>query len=187
MEDSQIIQLYFERSERAIEETNRKYENYCYQIAYRILYNREDSQECVNDTYLRAWNAIPPFRPACLSAYLGKITRNLALHIYEKNHRQKRGCGQAEMVFEELKDVLSSKNDNPEQTIELEFLVQCINNYLKTIPQLNRMVFIGRYWAFESIEMIAGRLGISQSRTKSILFRTRNGLRTYLAKEDIHV
>ena len=187
MEDAQIVQLYFERSEQAIEETKNKYENYCYQIAYHILYNREDSQECVNDTYLNAWNAIPPFRPVRLSTYLGKITRNLALHIYEKRHRQKRGGGQTELVYDELSEVLSSTEGNPEQHIELEFLTQCINAYLKTIPPLNRMAFAGRYWAFESIESIAAHLGISQSKTKSILFRTRNGLREYLAKEEIIV
>lgn len=187
MEDTKIIQLYFERSERAITETSKKYEKYCYKIAYNILYNKEDSQECVNDTYLRVWNSIPPFRPARFSAYLGKITRNLALNLYEKLHRQKRGGGQLEIVYEELQEIIPDAHQNPEKKLELEFVSQCINNYLKTIPQLNRMVFIGRYWYMDSIQTISEHLGISQSKTKSILFRVRKGLRDYFAKEGIIV
>lgn len=186
MDDKEIVQLYFERSERAIAETNIKYEKYCYRIAYNILYNREDAQECVNDTYLRVWRSIPPFRPQCFSAYLGKITRNLALNLYEKLHRKKRGGGQLDVVYEELKEVLST-GDSPETKIELDFLTECINNYLSTLSQMNRMAFVGRYWYMDSIKAISDHLGISQSKTKSILFRARNGLKEYLKKEGIIV
>lgn len=184
MEDYEIVQLYFARSEKAIEATAKKYEKYCYKIAYNILYNNEDSQECVNDTYLRLWKAIPPEKPSKLSVYIGKITRNLALNMYEKLHRQKRGGNQTNVVFDELENIISDRN-NPEQNLETEFVTTCINNYLKNIPKINRMVFVGRYWYMESIEEISKHLGISQSKTKSILFRTRKGLKTHLQKEGI--
>lgn len=178
MKDSEIIQLYIGRSEKAIEQTSIKYEKYCYKIAYNILYNNEDSQECVNDTYLRAWNAIPPEVPVKLSVYLGKITRNLALNLYEKLHRQKRGGTQMNLVYEELEEIISDKN-NPEDAIELQLLTSCINSYLKDLPKLNRLIFIGRYWYMDSVETISNHLGISQSKTKTVLFRTRNGLKEY--------
>lgn len=186
MEDKEIVELYFRRSEMAIEETKIKYENYCYRIAYNILYNNEDSEECVNDTYMKAWNAIPPTRPVRLSAFLGRITRNLALHVHKKKHSLKRGEGQVDVVYEELQEVISSKN-NPEEKVQVDFVASCISAYLKSLPKQQRMVFVGRYWGFESIEEIAGRLGITQGKTKTILFRTRNGLKEYLKKEGILV
>lgn len=186
MEDQEIIALYFARSERAIEETSIKYEGYCYRIAYNILYNKEDSDECLNDTWLNAWNAIPPNRPNRLSTYLGKITRNLALNVYEKGHRKKRGGGQVDVAYDELEAVLTG-NETPEDKVELEFLTNCINEYLDSLPKLHRMVFVGRYWYFESIEQIAKHLGITQSKTKTLLYRTRLGLKEHLAKEEIYV
>ena len=186
MDDQKILDLFFMRSEQAIQETSDKYQGYCYQIAYNILYNKEDSDECLNDTWLHAWNAIPPNRPNRLSTYLGKITRNLSLNMYEKKHRQKRGGGQADVAFEEL-ETLFAGEETPESTVELQFLTQCINEYLKSLPQMNRMVFVGRYWYFESVEQIAAHLGITKSKTKTLLHRTRLGLKEYLAKEEIYV
>lgn len=186
MEDQEIVELYFARSERAIEETSIKYEGYCYRIAYNILYNKEDSDECLNDTWLNAWNAIPPNRPGRLSTYLGKITRNIALNVYEKKHRKKRGGGQVDVVYDELEEILTG-HETPEERTELAFLVTCINDYLKSLPGLSRMVFVGRYWYFESVEQIAKHLGITTGRTKSLLYRTRTGLREYLEKEGIYV
>lgn len=186
MEDKEIVELYFQRSENAIEETKNKYDKYCYRIAYNILYNNEDSEECVNDTYMKAWNAIPPTKPLKLSAFLGKITRNLALHVHKKKHSLKRGEGQVHAVYEELQEVISN-HDNPEEKVQVDFVASCITTYLKTLPKQQRMVFVGRYWGFESIEEIAKRLGITKGKTKTILFRTRNGLKEYLAKEGILV
>lgn len=186
MEDREIIELYFRRSERAIEETSKKYEGYCYQIAYNILKSREDSNECLNDTWLSAWNAIPPSRPSRLSSYLGKITRNLALNVYQKEHRKKRGNGQVDVAYEELEMVLSGENP-PEDQMELKFLTECMNRYLETLSVTKRMVFVGRYWYFESIEQIAEHLGISQSKVKTTLSRVRKGLKEYLEKEGIYI
>lgn len=182
MEDEKIIELFFARDERAISETRKKYNNYCYQIAYNILYNNEDCNECVNSTWLRTWQAIPPQKPGHFSAYLGKITRNIALNVYEKMHRSKRGGGQVDVVYEELEEVVAGSN-SPQEQVELELLTSCINSYLETIPKINRLVFVGRYWRLESIEGISKHLGISQSKTKTLLFRTRNGLKEYLIKE----
>lgn len=182
MEDEKIIELYFARNEEAITETMKKYNKYCFRIAYNILFNNEDSNECVNDTWMRTWQSVPPNKPNCLSAYLGRITRNLALNVYEKVHRAKRGGGQADMVYEELEEIIANAN-SPQEQVEWEFLTACINKYINRLPKLNRLVFVGRYWNFESIESIANHLGISQSKTKSILFRTRKGLREYLIKE----
>lgn len=186
MEDEKIVELFFQRSEQALVETKHKYENYCYRIAYNILYNNEDSEECVNDTYMKAWNAIPPTKPVGLCGYLGKITRNLALHVYEKKHRKKRGEGQVEVVFEELKEVLSTK-ETPEDKVLIDLVTECINQFLRSLPQLQRMVFVGRYWHFESIEEIATHLGITKSKTKSMLYRMRKDLKQYLEKEEILV
>lgn len=186
MEDRDILELYFKRSERAIEETSRKYQGYCYQIAYNILRNREDSFECLNDTWLRAWNAIPPSRPNRFAAYLGKITRNLALNAYQKEHRKKRGSGQAEAVFEELEQAISRK-DTPEDQLEQKLLTECINRYLEVLSPEKRMIFVGRYWYFESIEQISEHLKISQSKVKTTLFRIRTGLKEYLEKEGIEI
>ncbi len=184
MEDREIVELYFHRSENAIVETKTKYEKYCYHIAYNILYNNEDVEECLNDMYMKVWNAIPPFRPSNLATYLGKVTRNLSLNVHEKKYRKKRGEGQMEVVYDELEEILSGKG-NPEEKVQLEFVTTCINQYLQSIPQMNRMIFVGRYWYFDSIEEIAKHLGITKGKTKTILFRTRRKLREYLEKEGI--
>lgn len=186
MEDKEIVELYFQRSERAVEETKEKYEKYCYRIAYNILHNNEDVEECLNDMYMKTWNAIPPLRPESLGAYVGKIARNLALHVYEKKHRKKRGAGNSEVTLNEIEEMFS-RNGNPEEKVEMDFMMSCVDDYLESLTQLNRLVFVGRYWYFESIEEIAAHLGITKSRTKSILFRTRKGLKVYLAKEGILV
>ena len=182
MDDNEIISLYFARNEDAIVQTSRKYNNYCFQIAYNILFNNEDSNECVNDTWLHTWQAVPPEKPSCFSAYLGKITRNLALNVYNRLHRTKRGGGQVDVVYDELDEVIAS-TQTPHEQVELNLLTSCINDYLSSLPKINRLVFVGRYWQFESIDNISKHLGISQSKTKSILFRARKGLREYLIKE----
>lgn len=186
MEDSKIVSLYQERSVQALEETKKKYERYCYKIAFNILHNHEDSDECVNDTYLRAWNSIPPHCPERLSTYLGKITRNLSLTNLEKKNRNKRNNGQTELAFHELEDCFTSKSQ-VEDKVEAAFVVEIINNYLKTLGQEARMAFIGRYYYFTSIRNLSKHLGISESKTKTMLYRVRIGLKECLEKEGIYL
>ena len=181
MEDEKIIDLYWERSERAIAETERKYGAYCRSIATHILYNQEDSEECVNDTYLRAWNAMPKERPAILSAFLGAITRNLSLDRYRKNHSAKRGGKEVAFVFDELIDCVSKEDGL--QSLEEKELVESLNCFLKGLRQEQRVLFLRRYWYMDSIAEIAARYSMSESKVKSILFRTRKKLWEQLQKE----
>ena len=186
MDDKQIIELYNERSETAISETANKYGKYCYTIAYHVLYSVEDSEECVNDTYLRAWNAIPPQYPEKLSAFLGKITRNLALNKYKYYLREKRGNGKTELVIDELTECVSvSKSNGTEEVVEERLLVDALNRFLYSLPKQKRNIFLRRYWYLSSIQEIAQEYGFSESKIKMILLRTRNKLKQFLEKEDI--
>ena len=144
MEDAAIVALYFERSEKAIEESQKKYGKYCYSIAFHILNNNEDTEECVNDTYLRAWESIPPNKPEKLSAYLGKITRNLALNRYHRENAQKRGDGRAALIFEELQGCLP--NGESTDVIGDLTLKEAINGFLRTLPEESMIVFLRRYF-----------------------------------------
>lgn len=184
MDDKRIIELYNERSETAISETAEKYGKYCYSIAYHILYNEEDSKECVNDTYLRAWEAIPPQCPNKLSAFLGKITRNLALNRYKYYVREKRGNGQTTLVLDELLECVPASN-NTEQAVEENLLVEVINRFLYELPKEKRIMFLRRYWYMSSIQEIAEDYGFSESKVKMTLLRIRNRLRQVLEKEGI--
>jgi len=184
MEDKQIIKLYFARAESAIEETANKYGKYCHVIAYNILYNDEDSEECVNDTYLKAWNVMPPQCPNILSAFLGKITRNLALDKYRYNNRKKRGGSQIAFALEELEDCIPAKN-TVEQAIEDEALVEVLNNFLEGLAEENRKFFMQRYWYMRTIREIATEYGVSESKVKMVLMRCRNQLKQILEQEGI--
>lgn len=184
MDDKRIIELYNERSESAISETANKYGKYCYYIAYHILYNKEDSEECVNDTYLRAWDTIPPQYPNKLSAFLGKITRNLALNRYKYYVREKRGFGQTSLVLEELQECVPASNST-EQAIEEILLVEALNRFLYALPIEKRMMFLRRYWYMSSIQEIADDFGYSESKVKMTLLRIRNKLKLVLEKEGI--
>jgi len=186
MEDSRIVELYWERSESAISETQKKYNNYCHKIAYNILTNHEDAGECVNDTYLRAWNSMPPHRPSRISTYLGKITRNLSLTCLEKRNRQKRGMGKIEIALSELEECIC-KESFVNQDMEEELIANSISDYLQTLSKESRMAFIGRYYHFNSIQNISQHLGISKSKTKSMLYRIRIGLKEHLKKVGIEV
>ena len=147
MDDRQIIELYNERSETAISETADKYGKYCYYIAYHILYNEQDSEECVNDTYLRTWQAIPPQCPNKLSAFLGRITRNLALNRYRYYMKEKRGYGQTSLVLDELQEcVPATGSTEPEQVVEDKLLSEVLNRFLHELPTEKRMMFLRRYW-----------------------------------------
>ena len=184
MDDRQIIELYNERSETAISETADKYGKYCYYIAYHILYNEQDSEECVNDTYLKTWQAIPPQCPNKLSAFLGRITRNLALNRYRYYIKEKRGYGQTSLVLDELQECVPAGNST-EQAIDEKLLVEVLNRFLYELPIEKRMMFLRRYWYLSSIKEIAEDYEISEGKVKMTLLRIRNKLKQTLEKEGI--
>lgn len=182
MEDNGIIELYFSRSEQAIAETDRKYGGFCYSIAYNILFNREDSEESVSDTYLSAWNAIPPTRPGILSSFLGKITRNLSLDKWRRRTASKRGGGEVPLALEELEQCVSD-GETPERAYERKELEVSINRFLDLLPPTERNVFLCRYWYLDSIGEIAETFGFTMAKVNSMLRRTREKLRRQLEKE----
>ena len=186
MDDRLIINLFNERSEAAISETAAKYGKYCHAIAYNILFNEEDSEECVNDTYLKAWEAIPPQNPYKLSAFLGKITRNLAITKYRYNNTGKRGSGQVALVLEELSECVPAKNST-EQEVSDKLFLEVLNSFLAELPAEKRRIFLQRYWYLRPVSDIAREFSISESKVKMILLRTRNNLKLVLEKEGIIV
>ena len=182
MDDREIVALFLARSESAISAAEEKYEKYCYSIAYQILGNHEDAMECVNDTYLRAWNSIPPERPESLAAFLGKITRNLSLNRYKKNHSKKCGGEQTDLALEEL-ELCMPKGQDPADAMELQALTGLINSFLFDQTERNRNIFIQRYWLLRPIKEIAKFYGISESGIKLALFRMRKKLAKLLQEE----
>lgn len=184
MEDKQILDLYWERSENAITETATKYGKYCHYIAYNILQDKEDSEECVNDTYLKAWNVIPPHRPNRLSTFLGKITRNLSLDKYKEKHTKKRGEGQIALALDELQECIPTTG-SVEQAIDDMVLTEVLNHFLASLSAEARKIFMRRYWYLCSVKDIARDLSISESKVKMSLLRSRNVLKTMLEKEGI--
>lgn len=182
MEDDSIVNLYWERSENAISETSKKYGNYCYSIAYSILGNVEDADESVNDTYLDAWNNIPPHRPSILSTFLGKITRRISIDKWRGRTAEKRGGGEIVLVLDELSDCIPS-NQNVEHEVEAVELSQLIDNFVMSLSPMERRVFICRYWYLDPIADIAQRFGFSQSKVKMMLHRQRKNLLNRLEKE----
>lgn len=185
MEDTAIVDLYWDRSQQAIKKTQEKYGAYCYRIAHNILYSREDSEECVNDTWLSAWNAMPQARPDRLSAFLGKITRNLSLDCYRRKNAKKRGSGEIAYLFDEMMDCV--QEDHMEEQLNRKALVDAINGFLALQKQDNRIIFVRRYWYMDSIAAIAERFEMSESKVKSSLLRTRKKLKEHLQKEGIEV
>lgn len=186
MEDQQIIQLYWDRREQAIWESDRKYGSYCRSIARRILAVEEDAEECVNDTWLHAWNSIPPQRPNVLSAFFGKLARNLSLDRWRRNRAAKRGGDQVELALHELGDCLPAPG-GPEQALDEKETGRVISQFLRTQPELDRALFIRRYWHLESIAALAQSFHLRESQIKSRLFRTRQRLKAALEKEGIAV
>lgn len=184
MEDTQIVALYWERNESALTETQEKYGRYCHSIAYRILCSHEDAEECVNDTYQRAWQAIPPHRPGMLGTFLGKITRRLALDRYKAYTAEKRGGGQTELVLDELADCIPTKEANPADDVVLR---DALNRFLYGLPADTARVFLRRYWYVNSVAEISEACGMSESKVKTLLFRTRNSLKQFLEKEGITI
>ena len=184
MDDLDIIELYFCRDEKALTETAHKYGNYCYTIAFNVLNSIEDSKETVNDTYLELWNTIPPDRPTFLSAFIGKITRRLAIGRWRKNTAVKRGGGEFEVTLDELSECISD-NTNVEKIVEGKLVVSTINEFLKKLPDTERNVFICRYWYADSVKSVAKQFGFSESKVKSMLMRTRTKLKQKLAEEEL--
>ena len=184
--DYDIVKLYLTRSEKAISETDKKYGTYCLTVAQNILRNKADSEECVNDTYLKTWNSIPPHKPQRLSAYLGKITRNLAINRYKLYSAQKRGGGETELILSELENCLPSESTT-EKAFDEILLTKSIESLLKEQSQEKRRVFLLRYWYAFPISEIATELNQSESKVTSTLFRLRNKLKEHLEKEGIFV
>lgn len=184
MTDAELIALYFSRSELAIRATDAQYGKYCYQISHNILQNREDAEECVNDTYLKVWNQIPPARPKIFSAYLGRITRNLSIDMWRRNTTLKRGKGRMTLAVDELTYCIPGKDD-PETFCMNRELGEILNRFVGSLSQAERRVFVCRYWYLDSIHDIAAYSGFSPSKVKNMLFRIRKRLKDYLEKEGV--
>ena len=185
MEDDEIIELYWKREADAIARTKEKYEPYCSTIARNILYSREDSEECVNDTWLRTWNKIPPQRPGRLRSFVGAITRNLAIDRYRKSHAKRRGEGTMEEILLELSECVSE--ETVESQIDRMVLMAGINSFLKRQPKEKRVFFVRRYWYMDSTATIAEHMAVSESKVKTTLCRMRKELACVLKKEGIWI
>ena len=183
MDDEKIIEMFFDRSEQAVSETEKKYGKYCYSISYRILNSNEDSEECVNDTWLSAWNAIPPKKPESLRGFLGRICRNISLDRLDFLSAEKRNKSVTE-AFEELELFLSGKEENIPEEI---FMRETVNNFLKSLDQKTRIIFMRRYWYFCSVEEIADSMGITENNVRVTLHRTKLKMRSFLEKEGITI
>lgn len=181
MDDTKIVQLYWDRNEQAIPATADKYGNYCRSIAQNLLGNSEDAEECVNDTYWSAWNYIPPHRPTVLSTFLGKITRNLSLNRYKHNTADKRGGKQVAVVLDEIAELVSG-TDGVEQEIDRQELIQAMDAFLRALSVEKRAIFVRRYWYFDTISAIASRFSMTENRVSVILHRLRRTLHTYLSE-----
>ena len=182
MEDHQIVELYWQRDQLAIDQTQRKYGDYLTKIAYNILYDPEDCAESVNDTYMAAWNAMPPHRPQSLCAFLSKLTRRIAIDLLRKKQSAKRGGGEYTLSLEELGQCLPGGSD-PEETVTGRELAGSIEVFLRQLPEKTRNVFIGRYFYMDSVKEVARYCGLTESNAKVLLHRTRLALGEYLKKE----
>ena len=184
MEDYQIVDLYWARSESAITETAAKYGRYCYSIAYGILRDDEDCKECVNDTWMSAWGAMPDQRPNRLPPFLGRITRNLSLKRWERKSAEKRGAGQVPLALDELGDCIPVEGDADRIADDIA-LTDALNKFLASLSEDKRKIFMRRYWYFSPVAQIAADYGISESRVKMTLLRCRNELKKFLEKEGV--
>lgn len=182
MRDEEIIALYWRRDEAAIGQTRKKYGGYLSKIAYNILFDREDCEESVNDTYLRAWNSMPPQKPQALLAYLSRLARQAAIDILRKRDSKKRQASQYACSLSELEDCLSDGN-RTERDADLNLLARAIGAFLATVSEEERNLFLGRYYFADSLREAAGYLGMSEPKAKSMLYRTRIRLRKHLEKE----
>ncbi len=186
MNDERIVELYASRNEDAIAETQRKYGRKLNRLSFCIVRNEEDADECENDTYLKAWNSIPPQSPKTyLFSYLGKITRNLSINRYNRNHADKR-CANIVELTQEMEACIPSPSDDGMKISESD-LSQVINRFLFSLKETERDIFVKRYWFCDSIKEIAFDYDFSESKTKSMLMRTRNKMKKYFEREGIHL
>ena len=183
MDDRSIVDLYWQRSESAITETDKKYGRYCRYIASNILHSETEAEECVDDAYMKTWSAIPPARPISLRAFIGRITRNLALNRYEHSRAQKRSAG-IEAALEEIEELIAAPEDSLVDTMALR---DGLNEFLSTLTRKSRIIFVKRYWYLASIKDIASEVGGSESSIKVSLHRTRQELKEFLEKKGIAI
>lgn len=182
MEDFEIVELYWDRNETAIAQTDRKYGGYCRKVAWNILFDREDCEECVNDTYLQTWNSIPPQRPERLSTYLGKLCRNISINLFEKRSAAKRGGTETDACIDEMAEVVGRSSD-VEENLNLSVLTDSINKFLASCDKETRIIFVQRYWYMLSVKEIAKENRLSESKVKMSLLRTRDKLKDFLTEE----
>ena len=182
MNDDAIVALYWQRDESAITVTQEKYNAYLMKIARNILNDTEDSEESVNDTYLAAWNSMPPQKPVVLSTYLGKITRRISISMFRKRNADKRRDGEFALSLDEMEEVFTDHME-PEKEIEAKLLGELLNQFLRSLKPDERRTFIGRYYYMDPLKEVAAYCGMSESKAKTILFRTRVKLKEYLKKE----
>lgn len=185
MDDLEIVQLYWERDEKAIVETEEKYHRYLYKISYNILSNHEDTKECINDTYIKIWNSIPPQKPTSFYAYIGRVIRNLSIDLWQKNRAKKRYVG-GDILLSELEDCIPSSS-SVWQEVEGKILSRILSDWLYTLPKEERVMFVQRYWYGDSIKEIARRSGTNPKKLASKMFRLRSNLKGVLGNEEIRV
>ena len=183
MTDAQIVEMYWNRNEQAITVTAEKYGTYCYSVAYGVLHNEEDSKESVNDTYMSAWNSMPPHKPAILKTFLGKITRRLSIDRWRRRNAEKRG-GEIAEVLDELSECISPIGD-PIAEMEKEMLDKTINTFVRELKDTEQRVFLCRYWYAKPVKEIAKLFGFSESKVKVMLMRSRNKLKARLDEEGL--
>lgn len=184
MEDSKIVELYWQKNETAIKETSKKYGAYCFAIANNILHNEGDAEECVNDTWLKTWNAIPPQKPAKLQMFLAKITRNLSFNRFRFRSAEKRGGGEIVLVLDELAECLACESDTASE-YEAKELGRCVCRFVRTLPERDGNIFVRRYFFTEPVAEIAKKYGLTENNTLVILSRTRKKLKNHLVKEEL--
>ena len=182
MEDSRIVELYWQKNADAIKATDSKYGAYCFTIADNILRNKEDSEECVNDTWLNAWNAMPPQKPTKLQMFLAKITRNLSFNRFIARSANKRGGGEIVLILDELAECIASESDVVNE-YEARELGQCIRRFVRSLPEREGNVFVRRYFFTEPVAEVAKRCNLTDNNVMVILSRTRKKLKTHLIKE----
>ena len=182
MIDAEIVALYWDRNEDAICETQQKYGAYLAKISYNILSDFEDSSECVNDTYLKAWNSMPDHRPCNLATYLGKITRQVSIDVFRKKSSAKRYASEYAISLDELNDSFTD-GTLPEQALDVKILDEAVRRFLRALSDDERNTFIGRYYFFDSLKNVAAYCGMSEAKVKSMLYRTRQRLKAFLVEE----
>lgn len=185
MQDSKIIELLFERSENAIVELSKRFSGICFRIAINILGNHEDAEECVNDTYLAVWNAVPPKKPNPLQTFVCRLTRNISINKYIYNSAQKRN-GNLDLCLEEIKDCVSG-GAAPESELELSELSGYIDAFIDKLSSVNRFLFVRRYWYMDSYDVLSAETGLSEGSIRTRLSRTRASLKKYLISKGVDV